>query len=71
MNFGMVRVLLIVVMCSFAGAGIAMAGTEGVVPSPRTITVALDGSGEFSSIQEAVDSAGKGDTVLIKAGVYL
>lgn len=70
MNFGMVRVLLIVVMCSFAGAGIAMAGPESLVPSPRTITVALDGSGEFSSIQEAVDSAGKGDTVLIKAGVY-
>ena len=36
----------------------------------RTITVALDGSGEFASIQEAVDSAGKGDTVLIKAGTY-
>lgn len=70
MNFGMVRVLLIVVMCSFAGAGIAMAGPESLVPSPRMITVALDGSGEFSSIQEAVDSAGKGDTVLIKAGVY-
>ncbi len=70
MNFGMFRVLLIVVMCSFAGAETAMAGTEGVVPSPRTITVALDGSGDFSSIQEAVDSAGKGDTVFIKAGVY-
>lgn len=66
----MSRFLLIVGVCSFLGAGVAVAGTEGVVPSPRTITVALDGSGEFSSIQEAVDSAGKGDTVLIKAGVY-
>ncbi|OQW30064.1 MAG: hypothetical protein A4E19_10930 [Nitrospira sp. SG-bin1] len=37
---------------------------------PRTITVALDGSGDFSSIQEAVDGAGKGDTVVIKAGFY-
>ncbi|MBS0152466.1 MAG: right-handed parallel beta-helix repeat-containing protein [Nitrospira sp.] len=68
----MPRFLLIVGVWSFLGAGVAVAGTgtEGVVPSPRTITVALDGSGEFSSIQEAVDSAGKGDTVLIKAGVY-
>ena len=39
---------------------------ENTVPAPRTITVALDGTGEFSSIQEAVDSAMKGDTVLIK-----
>ncbi len=37
---------------------------------PRTIVVALDGSGEFTSIQEAVDSARKGDTVFIKPGQY-
>lgn len=41
-----------------------------MLSSPRMITVALDGSGDFYSIQEAVDSAGKGDTVLIKAGTY-
>lgn len=70
MNFGMVRVRLIAVMCLFVGAGAAVAEAEGMARSPQTITVALDGSGEFSSIQEAVDSAGKGDTVLIKAGVY-
>ncbi|WP_455378983.1 pectinesterase family protein [Petrachloros mirabilis] len=40
------------------------------VPSPRTITVALDGSGDFTSIQEAVDSAKKGDTVFLKPGRY-
>lgn len=39
-------------------------------PSPRTITVALDGSGDFTSIQEAVDSAKKGDTVFLKPGRY-
>jgi hypothetical protein len=43
---------------------------ENAVPAPRTITVALDGTGDFSSIQEAVDSAMKGDTVLIEAGAY-
>ncbi|GKS57499.1 hypothetical protein YTPLAS18_10260 [Nitrospira sp.] len=37
---------------------------------PRTIHVALDGSGEFRSIQEALDVAGKGDTVFVKAGEY-
>lgn len=38
--------------------------------SPRTITVALDGSGDFTSIQEAIDSAKKGDTVFLKPGRY-
>ena len=61
---------LLILACFIVGAGVAVAGMEGMAPSPRTITVALDGSGDFSSIQEAVDSAGKGDTVLIKAGVY-
>jgi len=37
---------------------------------PRTITVSLDGSGDFVSIQEAVDSAKKGDTVFVKPGAY-
>ncbi len=59
-----------ILICAVFGTGVAVAGSEGLVPSPRMITVALDGSGDFSSIQEAVDSAGKGDTVLIKAGVY-
>ncbi|MBM4128382.1 MAG: hypothetical protein FJ247_13830 [Nitrospira sp.] len=40
------------------------------VAGPRTIVVALDGTGEFTSIQEAVDSAQKGDTVFLKPGAY-
>lgn len=48
-----------------------MSWAEGPVPiAPRTITVALDGSGDFTSIQEAVDSAKKGDTVFLKPGSY-
>ncbi|MFO0700891.1 MAG: pectinesterase family protein [Nitrospira sp.] len=66
----MSRFLLIAAVCSFVCPGVVVAGTEGAIASPRTITVALDGSGDFSSIQEAVDSAGKGDRVFIKAGVY-
>lgn len=32
--------------------------------------VALDGSGQFTLIQEAIDQASSGDTILIKAGTY-
>ena len=35
-----------------------------------TWSVALDGSGHFTSIQEAIDQAQDGDTVFIKAGRY-
>lgn len=41
-----------------------------VATAPRTITVALDGTGDFTSLQEAVDSAKKGDTVFVKPGKY-
>ena len=39
-------------------------------PAPRTLVVALDGSGDFTSIQEAIDVTRNGDTVRIKAGRY-
>jgi hypothetical protein len=42
----------------------------GSASNPKTIVVALDGSGEFTSIQEAVDAAAKGDTVFLKPGRY-
>lgn len=57
-------------LLGWTSGGFAVALAEDPASAPRTITVALDGSGDFSSIQEAVDSAGKGDTVLIKAGAY-
>src|SRR5919106_4950195 len=37
---------------------------------PRTFIVALDGSGQYRSIQDAVDDAGTGDTVRVMAGEY-
>jgi len=43
---------------------------EGLPLGPRTIVVALDGTGDFVSLQEAVDAAKKGDTVFVKAGHY-
>lgn len=36
----------------------------------RTLEVALDGSGQFRMIQEAIDQAGAGDTIRIRAGEY-
>jgi hypothetical protein len=38
---------------------------------PRTVMVSRDGSGQYTSIQEAVDDAKSGDTIRIKAGEYL
>ena len=63
-------VFLTAMFLGLTSAGFAIALAENPAPAPRTITVALDGSGDFSSIQEAVDSALKGDTVFIKTGVY-
>ena len=64
------RILLMAMLCVCMGLEGGVAGAESTTLPSRTITVALDGSGDFSSIQEAVDSAGKGDTVLIKPGIY-
>ncbi len=63
-------VFLTLILFGITSAGLAVALAENPTSAPRTITVALDGSGDFSSIQEAVDSALKGDTVFLKAGVY-
>lgn len=41
-----------------------------IVQEPRTLVVALDGTGQYWSIQEAIDHAGPGDTIRIKAGEY-
>src|SRR6185437_1296295 len=70
MNFSMRPGLLIAIGLCFISPGFGIAGTDAAVSGSKTITVSLDGTGDFSSIQEAVDSAGKGDTVLIKAGAY-
>ncbi len=43
---------------------------EGVSGLGSTWYVALDGSGQFTSIQEAIDQARDGDTVFIRAGRY-
>ena len=72
MSFCMKRTveLSFVVACGLLWWLGSVCADEGPPLGPRTIVVALDGSGDFTSIQEAVDAAKKGDTVYIKAGRY-
>jgi hypothetical protein len=53
----------------FWGFGLVWAD-EGPLLGPRTIVVALDGTGDYVSLQEAVDAAKMGDTVFVKPGQY-
>lgn len=63
--------LLIGCMALWAWCGIDQAWAEEAPPAgSKTIVVALDGSGDFRSLQEAVDAAKKGDTVFVKPGQY-
>lgn len=57
------------------GANVLLAqepgGSREIAPGTgSTWNVALDGSGHFTSIQEAIDQAQDGDTVFIRAGRY-
>ena len=64
-----VMILCFVAAIGFWGFGQVWAN-EGPPLGPRTLVVALDGTGDFVSLQEAVDAAKKGDTVFVKAGRY-
>lgn len=61
------------VVCAWLGMAMAQDPTETrdmALVSGTTWHVALDGSGHFLSIQEAIDHAQDGDTIFIKAGHY-
>lgn len=53
-----------------------LAGCSGALPTApapegaRTLVVASDGSGQYTSVQAAVDAARRGDVIRIKAGTY-
>ncbi len=67
----MIRVVVLSLIAATGLWGLGgVRAEEGPPLGPRTIVVALDGSGDFTSIQEAVDAARKGDTVFLKAGQY-
>jgi len=64
----------LVAICLFTALGFwgfaLVWADEGPPLGPRTLVVALDGTGDYVSLQEAVDAAKKGDTVFVKAGHY-
>lgn len=62
---------LVLIAWAWCGdVGLAGDGGGAMAKAPRTIVVALDGSGEFRSIQEAIDQATRGDTIHVKSGMY-
>lgn len=68
--------LFIIVLSIWLGIGVVLA-QEGFLPHGSETpggarwVVALDGTGQFVSIQEAIDQAHSGDTIFIKAGNYV
>jgi hypothetical protein len=65
----------VLVLCLDGLAACSVQGTAVVAeldspPRGRMLVVALDGSGQYASIQEAIDAARTGDVIRIKAGAY-
>lgn len=66
-----VRVIFAVVaLFAVCGVNAPVAQEQGKSREGSIWNVALDGSGHFTSIQEAIDQTQDGDTVFIKAGRY-
>ncbi len=64
-------VMILLLLPVFGLASVHAQGHETLPSSnPSTWQVAIDGSGQFTLIQEAIDHASSGDTILIAAGTY-
>ena len=61
MSFGMKQCIFfgLITALGFWGFGLVWAD-EGPLPGPRTLVVALDETGDYVSLQQAVDAAQKG-----------
>ena len=73
MTINMIRQIwgIVILGLSLATIGpFSLGANEGGSTDSQQIVVALDGSGRFRSIQEAVDAAKKGDSIFIKPGAY-
>jgi parallel beta-helix repeat protein len=60
--------LLLIMIAMLSLASLSRADMPGA--QSGTLIVAQDGSGHYRSIQEAVDAAKKGDTIVIRPGAY-
>ena len=69
-RFWVKAVVAIGAWLALCGSSALFAQEQGKSREGSTWNVALDGSGHFTSIQEAIDQAQDGDTVFIKAGSY-
>jgi len=58
---------IIIILCTL---GVAGAVTDTTTAQSTEIVVAPDGSGDFTTIQQAVDRAGPGDTINVESGTY-
>ena len=68
--------VFMIVLCLWCGTSLAVAQQGSMSPGfepheGETWTVALDGTGHFMSIQEAIDQAHNGDIIYINAGEYV
>jgi hypothetical protein len=71
MNFSMIRAGALILLMALISWGFGLVWADDGPPvRARTLVVSLDGTGDYVSLQEAVDAAKKGDTVFVKAGRY-
>ena len=69
-RFWVKAVVAIGAWLALCGSSVLFAQEQGNSREGSIWNVALDGSGHFTSIQEAIDQAQDGDTVFIRAGRY-
>jgi parallel beta-helix repeat protein len=63
-------ILLATLLLAVLATGAALAGAA-FLAGPGVIVVAQDGSGDYTTITEAVAAAEDGDTILVKPGTYV
>lgn len=71
-SLGVVFAYIGVMLMSLGGSAYASEASlgEGSTKEVRTYVVSQDGTGDYQSIQDAVDAAKSGDTILIQPGIY-
>ena len=66
----MFRKAACILLIGFVLSVVVPLNSKTVVAQPRTWTVDDDGGADFGKIQDAINAAASGDTVLVRSGVY-